>query len=329
MRRGGNEGSGAASAGGGGRGRRRGTPSQQHSPKGPATGTATAADADVAIKPPTASTADEQKRRLCDQHYVLATLPADRRSAGDNGGGDGAVLAVTLCDYPPSTMQAARNLFARCNFVTSVATTDQLPNSSSSSSSSFSSDEGTSARGRFDRAGADDGAGGRGGRNEGGSSSSSSSSVSSVGSQQSGGPRRRGHFVGCVGSVALAGRSNVGKSTLLNAVLRHKGLARASKTPGRTQMLNFFEVRGTLLPPPATTTKSNSNGSSAMDNDDADEHDGDGDGDGDGGDEWSGGSGVDFASAAGAGAAGSPVLLHVVDLPGYVVIVTIGPRARM
>ncbi len=40
--------------------------------------------------------------------------------------------------------------------------------------------------------------------------------------------------------VALAGRSNVGKSSLINAVLRHKGLARTSNTPGRTQELNFF-----------------------------------------------------------------------------------------
>jgi GTP-binding protein len=40
--------------------------------------------------------------------------------------------------------------------------------------------------------------------------------------------------------VAVAGRSNVGKSTLLNAVAGQRGLARTSKTPGRTQMLNCF-----------------------------------------------------------------------------------------
>jgi len=42
--------------------------------------------------------------------------------------------------------------------------------------------------------------------------------------------------------VAFAGRSNVGKSSLLNAVTGRKSIARASVTPGRTQELNWFEV---------------------------------------------------------------------------------------
>lgn len=40
--------------------------------------------------------------------------------------------------------------------------------------------------------------------------------------------------------VAVVGRSNVGKSSLINALARHKGLAHTSKTPGRTQLLNLF-----------------------------------------------------------------------------------------
>lgn len=44
--------------------------------------------------------------------------------------------------------------------------------------------------------------------------------------------------------IAFAGRSNVGKSSLINAVVRQNGLARTSNTPGRTQELNFFGVDG-------------------------------------------------------------------------------------
>ena len=42
--------------------------------------------------------------------------------------------------------------------------------------------------------------------------------------------------------VAFAGRSNAGKSSALNAITRQKALARISKTPGRTQLINFFQV---------------------------------------------------------------------------------------
>ena len=44
--------------------------------------------------------------------------------------------------------------------------------------------------------------------------------------------------------VAFAGRSNVGKSALINKILNRKKLVRTSKTPGRTQLLNFFEING-------------------------------------------------------------------------------------
>lgn len=42
--------------------------------------------------------------------------------------------------------------------------------------------------------------------------------------------------------VAFVGRSNVGKSSLINSLLNHKGLARVSQTPGKTRILNFFRV---------------------------------------------------------------------------------------
>lgn len=47
--------------------------------------------------------------------------------------------------------------------------------------------------------------------------------------------------------VAFAGRSNVGKSSLINALTGRNGLARASNTPGRTQQLNFFSLGERLM----------------------------------------------------------------------------------
>ena len=46
--------------------------------------------------------------------------------------------------------------------------------------------------------------------------------------------------------IAFAGRSNTGKSSLINALTGHKELARASNTPGRTRELNFFDIAGRL-----------------------------------------------------------------------------------
>ena len=42
--------------------------------------------------------------------------------------------------------------------------------------------------------------------------------------------------------IAFVGRSNAGKSTALNAIFRRKNIAKTSKTPGRTQLVNFFDV---------------------------------------------------------------------------------------
>ena len=47
--------------------------------------------------------------------------------------------------------------------------------------------------------------------------------------------------------IAFAGRSNAGKSSLINALTGHKELARASNTPGRTRELNFFSLGGGKL----------------------------------------------------------------------------------
>lgn len=47
--------------------------------------------------------------------------------------------------------------------------------------------------------------------------------------------------------VAFAGRSNVGKSALLNRLIHRKKFARVSNTPGRTREINFFKVNGTFV----------------------------------------------------------------------------------
>jgi GTP-binding protein len=47
--------------------------------------------------------------------------------------------------------------------------------------------------------------------------------------------------------IAFAGRSNVGKSSLINALTNRNALARVSRTPGRTQQINFFDLGGRLV----------------------------------------------------------------------------------
>ncbi|MBO8137242.1 MAG: YihA family ribosome biogenesis GTP-binding protein [Desulfotomaculum sp.] len=53
---------------------------------------------------------------------------------------------------------------------------------------------------------------------------------------------RNGYPGGELPDVAFAGRSNVGKSSLINMLVNRKSLARTSKSPGRTQLINFFLV---------------------------------------------------------------------------------------
>ena len=47
--------------------------------------------------------------------------------------------------------------------------------------------------------------------------------------------------------IAFAGRSNVGKSSLLNALLRRRAIARVSRTPGRTREINFFRINDAFV----------------------------------------------------------------------------------
>ena len=44
--------------------------------------------------------------------------------------------------------------------------------------------------------------------------------------------------------IAFAGRSNVGKSSLINMLLNRRGLAKTSSTPGKTQLVNFYDIDG-------------------------------------------------------------------------------------
>ena len=54
--------------------------------------------------------------------------------------------------------------------------------------------------------------------------------------------------------IAFIGRSNVGKSSLINSLLRRKNLARTSQTPGKTQTINFYKVDLKILMPSAQTS---------------------------------------------------------------------------
>jgi GTP-binding protein len=51
---------------------------------------------------------------------------------------------------------------------------------------------------------------------------------------------------GCLSEIAFAGRSNVGKSSLINALTQRKGLAKTSNSPGCTQLINFFIINNQI-----------------------------------------------------------------------------------
>jgi len=58
---------------------------------------------------------------------------------------------------------------------------------------------------------------------------------------------RQGWITESLPEIAIAGRSNVGKSSLINTLVRRKRLAKTSSTPGKTQLVNFFRVDSTFI----------------------------------------------------------------------------------
>ncbi len=51
----------------------------------------------------------------------------------------------------------------------------------------------------------------------------------------------------CLPEIAFSGKSNVGKSSLINTLLNRKGIAKTSSTPGRTQSINYINVNNSIF----------------------------------------------------------------------------------